>query len=294
MLDHIFRHLARDELHRVLQVNQYFYSVSARILYQSIVDLPPRRSVAVLNTLCQNGVNASLVRHFAVNFSNCNIIGNAIYRLLHRALQRLTGLVSLSIMQGHGHHCHSLAWIFEKCSFRLRHFETSMLCDESLARFLDAQSSITELCLGGFQEHVPFSIVPSSLPQLFQFRAVPSIPSFLAEVIRGRPVECVSLTLSREAGPSTLDSLHLSSKPIWRLSVLFLDETIDPSFLLTEISQRFPELKELHIFSTSTFTLVWHLRFYRTPWFYSYSIRLCRTHLRIQAGCFVASSRCAL
>ena len=256
ILDQIFKLLHRGDLYRILQVNCCFYSLGIRILYRSVVDLQPDQTVELLQSLCENEHNPPLVREFVFEFGACCILGNALPILLHRALTRLTALVLLSVTFQQRSNNQSLAWIFDGCSFSLQQFETSIRCDASLARFLDRQPNITRLALGGFQPGLPFTLLPSSLPQLSHIRAVPSGPPMLAEVIRGRPVQSVSLTLSMHDGTLALESLRLSSRTISRISGVVFHDEMEPSFLFSEISQRFPELRELHIFSTSKFTSV--------------------------------------
>jgi hypothetical protein len=261
VLDHIFQDLTRDGLYRVLQANSLFYSTANRILYRSLVGLGTKQSIACLRSFGQNDLFPTLVRELMVDWSNCYLLSSQLV-LLHKTLTRLTALTSLSVVFGKRECRQPLAWIFDSCTFSLRYFRTTISCDASLARFLESQAHITELSLRGVQSPSSFTLQPSALPKLSVFRSLLSEPSLYEEVISGRPISGASLAISTEHDVSVLDSLALSSQVILRLSVMSVGIG-NPNRLVSEISERFPDLQILHVilyrrlsFVSTTFCLI--------------------------------------
>ncbi|OBZ72822.1 hypothetical protein A0H81_07048 [Grifola frondosa] len=245
ILDYIFQELDHSHLTALLRVSSFFHAIAARILYRVIPELSLARCVRCLKTICANPRIALLVHKLSVNWTECIGVGN-LFRLLHRALGRLTFLRHLSVeLSQHDNHF-SLGWMLSSCRAPLQTLGTSIRCDESLAEFLNGQSCLTELSLRGFQTRQPFILSPTAMPKLTSFRAVHAGSPVLSEVIRGRPVEGVSLSLFMEDGYKPLDTLMLSSRPIKRLTIMSLDNT-PPNVLLPEVARRLPELEALHI-----------------------------------------------
>ncbi|OCH85076.1 hypothetical protein OBBRIDRAFT_740502 [Obba rivulosa] len=246
ILELIFWELDIEDFPSVLVANRIFNGIAARCLYRYIREMGPRRTIGCLKTLGASKDIASLVNRLHINWGPHRVISN-FFRLLHRALQQTTSLRHFSIeLSQHDNACSRLSWLFDGCNFSLRSLTTSMLCDPALACFLETQPEISELCLRGFQTTSRFAISPFALPALDTFRAVHAGAPILAQIIAGRPVEAVSLSLFSEDGYAPLDALRLSSRPIKRLTIMSLD--LSPADqLLAEVSSRLPQLEALHI-----------------------------------------------
>lgn len=251
VLELIFSDIPQPSLPSVLLVNSLFYAISIRVLYRTLLEIPPKRTIALLNALVNNPSRynskkpSSFAHTFHLDFSQHRITSNFL-RLLRKALQSTPSLKDLSLeFSLHDNHF-SLAWCLEDSPFQLSIFTASLRCDPQLASFLESQSSLRELCLRGFQTTSPFILSPRSLPNLSAFRAVHAGPPVLETVIRGRPVEGVSLSLFSEDGFAPLDTLSLSQKQIKRLTIMSLDNT-SPEVLLPEVAARLPKLEALHI-----------------------------------------------
>jgi len=246
ILELVFLELDIEDFTSVLLADHLFHSIAARCLYRHIPEMSPRRTVGCLKTLASCSDIANLVHRLHINWGAHRVISNY-FRLLHRALQKLTFLRHLSIELSQHDNAHSrLSWLFDGCTFSLRSLTTSALCDPALARFLETQPEISELCLRGFQTTSRFSISPTALPALNTFRAVHAGTGILAQIITGRPVEAVSLSLFSEDGYAPLEALRLSSRPVKRLTIMSLDLS-PPDQLLGEVSSRLPQLEALHI-----------------------------------------------
>ncbi|KAI0942343.1 hypothetical protein AcW1_002999 [Taiwanofungus camphoratus] len=245
IVEYILEKLTAEELSPVLRANSLLYAIAVRVLYRNVSDLPIRRTVPCLRTLGSGTTSATLVHNLNIDWTYCTPTGN-LFRLLNCALQQLTALRHLSLEFSPHENQFSLAWLFDGCTFRLRTLATSIRCDFALAQFLETQPRIQELCLRGFQTNSPFILTPSALPELTSFRAVHAGAPVLSQVLRGRPVEGVSLSLFSEDGLAPLDTLTLSSRPIKRLTVMSLDHT-SPCALLDEVAMRTPGLEALHI-----------------------------------------------
>ncbi|EGN97428.1 hypothetical protein SERLA73DRAFT_169762 [Serpula lacrymans var. lacrymans S7.3] len=244
-LDHIFRNLSREELCPVLLLNSFFHDAASRVLYRCIAELTAKQVIILVRTLSKSDIYPPLVRELIIGLEETRVTGN-FFRLLHRALQRLNAVTSLTIEFSHFDNTRELTWIFDGCVFSLKSFTTSIRSDLSLANFLGMQPDITELCLRGFQSGQPFTLPTSALPKLKSFRAVHSGPCLLTEIIRGRPIEGVSLSLYGGDTFQSLDTLLLSTSTIRRLTIMSFD-TDKPNILLPEVAARLPELEALHI-----------------------------------------------
>ncbi|KAI0329524.1 hypothetical protein GY45DRAFT_1324978 [Cubamyces sp. BRFM 1775] len=243
--DCIFQELEMHDLPPVLRVNSHFNAIATRILYRIIPELPMRRCIACLKILCSNPANAALVRKLSVDWSSHRVVAN-LFRLLRDTLMQLTALRHLSIELSPQDNHYSLAWVLHGCRSRLRTLGTSIRCDPQLAAVLETQPDLIELCLRGFQTKQPFTISQDAMPVLKMFRAVHAGPAVISSVVRGRPLEVISLSMFIEDGFSPLDSLLHSSRPIKRLTIMSLDNT-PPNILLPEIANRLPKLEALHV-----------------------------------------------
>lgn len=243
--DLIFQELEMGELPPVLRVNSHFNSIGTRILYRIIPELPMNRCIACLKVLCATPANAALVRKLSIDWSSHRIVAN-LFRLLRSTLSHLSALRHLSIELSPQDNHYSLAWLLHGCQSRLRTLGTSIRCDPQLAEVLETQPELVELCLRGFQTKQPFTLSDGAMPRLRMFRAVHAGPAVISSVVRGRPVEGISLSMFIEDAFLPLDALMLSSRPIKRLTIMSLDNT-PPNVLLPEIANRLPELEALHV-----------------------------------------------
>lgn len=248
--------LGRADLHAVLFVNSVFHDLALRHLYRSIVanlsiepahgpTLSPARCIALLHTLCRSPALGALVRELQLDWSQHQPTGT-LFRLLNRALRALPNLSVLALEVSSAAGRFSLAWVFDGCRGALTSFTTSARCDGALARFLATQPLLEEVCLRGFRAHDPFALPPGALPRLRAFRAIHAGPAVFAEVVRGRPVEAITLSLFTEDGLATLAVLAQSARPLRKLTIMSLDCT-DPALMLAEVARTSPELESLHI-----------------------------------------------
>ncbi|KAG6856958.1 hypothetical protein H0H87_011628 [Tephrocybe sp. NHM501043] len=262
VLDNVFRFLSRPELLPALCVSSVFNNVAKRVLYHTIEDLSPVKSITVLLRLDREPALQLLVRKLDINWCASSLEPTRnLYNLLHRVLVKLKGLTALSIeLPRTG----SQMWILNGCTFSLRYFSTSMPCDAHLARYLDSQSSLTELTLRGYQQGVnvipsflgfspstdpadnPFKVLPTSLPKLSSLRTVHGGPNIIASVVEGRPVQAASIALFPSTSSESLKALSLSTAPMRRLSIMSFDPTVQ-DYLLLELAKRFPHLEALHV-----------------------------------------------
>ncbi len=248
ILDCIFQELEYNQLPPVLRVNQYFNDVATRILYRiiDIPEMPVKRCIACLKVLRDNPSYAVLVRKLSIDWASHRVVAN-LFRLLRDVLAQLTKLCHLSIELSPQDNHYGLAWILQGLRSNLKTLGTSIRCDAQLAEILETQPNLIELCLRGFQTKQSFVISESAMPILRSFRAVHAGPSVISAVVKGRPVEAVSLSMFLEDGFQPLDSLMLSTQPIKRLTIMSLDSQLAPNVLLPEVASRMPQLEALHI-----------------------------------------------
>ncbi|KAF8553049.1 hypothetical protein OG21DRAFT_1597842 [Imleria badia] len=243
-LELILLDLARGDLVAILTVSSHLHHVAARVLYRALIDIPPQRALRLVQTLSRNDVYPPLVRRFDLEWTE-NILTANFLRLLRRTLQRLTNLTYLGLEFSTNDNAANLAWILQNCPFSLRIFTTSMRCEPLLARFLETQHAVVEICLRGFNPVHTFPLPPHALPRLAHFRTVLSSPHVTADFVRGRPIETVSMSLYPGDATASLDALRLSTRPLRRLTVMSFDVG-SPAALITEISTRLPTLEALH------------------------------------------------
>ncbi|KAG2148808.1 hypothetical protein DEU56DRAFT_881596 [Suillus clintonianus] len=244
-LELVFNHLERRELIPVLGTSSVFHDTASRAVYRNVSETSSVRALQLIKTLASNDTYSRHVRSIDLDFAN-NLITANILRLLNRALQRLKSLTTLILDFSQTDNAADVAWIFQGCSFSLTAFTSSMRCDRSLARFLAMQPNITELCLRGFNQEYNFVLDPKALPKLEHFRTVLSYPSIIGEVLKGRPVESVSMSLYPGDVCSSLDTLLLSTTAIKRLTVMSF-ESDPPVTLLPLIADRLPHLEAFHL-----------------------------------------------
>lgn len=247
LIAHIIRDVvARNDLAHILLVNKFCFQSSSRILYHTIDELSPSKSISLLKTLSSSSekntnIYPPLVRVLDLDWTECHLTGAAI-RLLNDALRCLHNLTALVV-----DNYYLTTKIFKGCTFSLSKLTTTIAIDASLSEFLVTQPNIRELCLRNFRRcETKFILPPTALPRLNHFRALHAGSKFLADTVRGRPVENISLAMSMEETCDCLDALMGSSLPVKRLSIMFFDSPV-PGELMPEITRRLPELEALHI-----------------------------------------------
>ena len=246
LLDLIFQELDLDQLPPLLRVSSFIHNIASRVLYRIIPELPIQRSITCLKSLSATPANALLVRRLSIDWSQHRVVSN-LFRLLRDTLTHLANLRHLSIELSPQDNHYSLAWVLRGVRAPLRTLGTSIRCDAQLAEVLDEQRDLTELCLRGFPTKQSFLVADDAMPRLRSFRAVHAGPSVIAAVVRGRPVEAVSLSMFTEDGCEPLDALVQSAAPVKRLTIMSLDRTLAPNVLLPEIARRLPSLEALHV-----------------------------------------------
>jgi len=244
-LELIFNHLDRCELIPLLGSNSVLHHIASRAVYRNVPETSSVKALKLIKTLASTATYSRHVRSINLDFAN-NLLTANILRLLNRALQKLKSLTALILDFSQTDNAADITWIFQGCSFSLTTFTSSMRCDRSLAKFLGIQPTITELCLRGFNKEYEFALEPKALPKLEHFRTVLSYPSIIGEVLRGRPVESVSMSLYPGDVCRSLDTLLLSATAIKRLTVMSFE--IDPPItLLPLIADRLPHLEAFHL-----------------------------------------------
>ncbi|CAL1702700.1 unnamed protein product [Somion occarium] len=251
LLEIISTELERPDLNLLARTNKLLNVISTRTLYRELTGLSQEQSIRALRSFVypsdveEARKRALHVRTLHLDFSNCRVTANFL-RLLQRALQTLHSLKDLSLEFGLQDNHYSIAWCLKDCPFQLRIFTTSIRCDEDLAAFIEGQRKLEELVLRGFQTTSPFTLSPDALPKLSAFRTVHAGVPVLKEVMKGRPIEAVSLSLFQEDKFEPLDTLLLPQTQIKRLTIMSLGDT-PPDMLLPEIAARLPALEALHI-----------------------------------------------
>ncbi|KAL4072039.1 hypothetical protein J3A83DRAFT_4372019 [Scleroderma citrinum] len=244
-LDLVVECLPRKELLAVIKTNTLFHRIAARVLYRSVSKLEPIQAILLVKTLAHNDFYPSFVRHIELKWSDNTLTANLL-RLLNRALRRLKHLLHLTLEFSTNDNASNVASVLWGCTFSLKNFETSMCCGSTLVRFLETQNSITDLCLQGANTIDTIPLPPNALPHLSHFRTVLSPPAMVANFIRGRPIESVSMTLYPGDSRSSLDVLLLSSRRVRRLIVMSFGAA-QPIILFKDISARLPWLEALHV-----------------------------------------------
>jgi hypothetical protein len=253
-LELVFSHLERRELIPILSSNSLFHNTASRVLYRTITETTSVRVVQLVKTLASNDAYPRHVRSIDLDLGDNTITTNFLH-LLHRVFQRLNSLTTL-ILDFSTINCADVAWIFERCSFSLMSFTSSMRCDRSLARFLATQPRITELSLRGYSPAHDFKLEPEALPLLEQFNAITSCPNIIKEVLRGRPVQSLWISLRSGDVNTSLDNLLLSSTGIKRLTIINFGSE-PPVTLLPLIADRLPQLEAFHLMvAMTTYTQV--------------------------------------
>ncbi|KAH7910784.1 hypothetical protein BJ138DRAFT_1113786 [Hygrophoropsis aurantiaca] len=245
-LELVFDELSRTDLTSIIRTTSFFHNVASRVLYRSITELSSARAVQVVKILSQSDKYPLFVRHIELAWIEVHITGNLL-RLLNRTLRRLRLLTTLAIEFSSFDNNANISWIFDGCSsLALRSFTTSVKCDNDLASFLSTQTRLVDLSLRSNDFAADFHLPTTALPNLNAFRTVLPCPHVTAAVLRDRPVETVSLSLSSGETIPSLDALLLSAAVMKRLTIMSFGAE-EPKMLIPEIAKRLPGLEALHI-----------------------------------------------
>ncbi|KAJ3989219.1 hypothetical protein F5890DRAFT_1470905 [Lentinula detonsa] len=154
-------------------------------------------------------------------------------------------------------------WNLSSCSFQLKELSASFPCNQDLIQFLESQPSLLDLTLRGFNSDpaefsfnlstfnlnpnpTSFALSPEALPRLARLRAIHAGPDIIASILKDRPITQVTMPLYADCVCRSLDALNMSSEPIEKLNIISFDPDA-PLYLLSEIAERLPNLKALHI-----------------------------------------------
>ncbi|KAJ3784475.1 hypothetical protein GGU11DRAFT_687843 [Lentinula aff. detonsa] len=259
ILDFILRYLPSQDLCSVAISNKHLSAVAMRSLYHTIRLLRPVESVKCLRTLSQNPSLALLARSLAIHWSNILYPTRNLYTLAIRALCNTSLLNTLSIDVPTDFH----PWNLSSCSFQLKELSASFPCNQDLIQFLESQPSLLDLTLRGFNSDpaefsfnlstfnlnpnpTSFALSPEALPRLTRLRAIHAGPDIIASILKDRPITQVTMPLYADCVCRSLDALNMSSEPIEKLNIISFDPDA-PLYLLSEIAERLPNLKALHI-----------------------------------------------
>jgi hypothetical protein len=236
LLGQIFLNLSPHDLSPVALVNSTFYAVVIPLLYRDIVlhwhyadTFTDLRCWSVkmqwiasqkscLTTLCEADHLACLVRTIDIDWSELypsTLATFGLFRLINPTLRRLNGLTSASIRLPSSCKPSISCLVYKGCQFTLSQFTTSKEPSSSLGHFLQSQPGITYLRLLGASFDTSFTLDGSALPQLTRLETSCCYSTYLAEVIRGRPLRHVTFVSNSSTDLlAALDAVSLASLTI--------------------------------------------------------------------------------
>jgi F-box domain len=227
VLREILEHVDKEDLPILCRVNKIFCSCSQDILYREIG--------GGTHVLAQSTDLARRVRAFS-SFRDDPELGPA--------LRNMSSLRRLRLM-GFGDD----ASVLDGCTFKLDSFACGFRYSELLQRFLNSQSSLTDITL--FTSHIPSSPFDEScLPNLTRVMAV---PSWLGILVPGRPVTDVTVLGPRHQNPIDLSFFTRSTAPIHSFDTPYANIYPTPESQLVSI---FPSMTNLVL---RTFELDWRV-----------------------------------
>ncbi|KAI0048164.1 hypothetical protein FA95DRAFT_1540264 [Auriscalpium vulgare] len=249
ILSHIISYLdSPHALYPLLTSSTQLYTIALRTLYRTIRQLPSPTAILLLRSL---DTSHSTPRHTLLTSLTLDLRYSrplrALPQLVHRVLLVLPKLTSFSLdlLPTNGA---LQAMLPHDAPFRLRTLRISAQIDAALSAFLEGQDDIVELTLLGWTS-APFALAPRALPRLRSFRTERS--HILSEVITGRPVEFVSLSLSADGIYETLAALTRSTTPITRFTAVVVDSATSAptsvTHLIPQIATCLPALESLSI-----------------------------------------------
>jgi F-box-like len=231
VLREILEHVDKSDLATLCRVNKIFCSCSQDVLYREIYNGDER----VIQTLAKSTDLARRVR---------SLIPKQPSPELETALRNMSSLRRLNLWDDVD------VSILDGCTFKLDSFVTAFPYSESLQKFLNSQSSLTEIIL--FPAYIP------SPP--FDERCLPNLtrvvarPSWLRKLIPGRPVTDVRVFIFRPEETIDMSLFTLSTAPILSLEIPYASIYPTPGSHLVSI---FPSLANLML---GTYELNWSVR----------------------------------
>ena len=223
VLREILEHVDKNDLATLCRVNKIFCSCSQDVLYREI----EYEVTDVIQTLARSTDLARRVRSFHTSYD---------HQELATALRNMSSLRRLGC-EGYNYD----ASILDGCTFELDSFETTFPYSESLHKFLNGQSSLTEFIIYHGAEHPP-PFKETFLPNLTRVNAE---PCWVRMLIPGRPVrEVVVYDPWSEEDPIDFSIFTLSTAPIRKLHIAYRLLYPTPGSHLASI---FPFLEHLTI-----------------------------------------------
>ena len=217
----ILRHVDKPDIATLCRVNKIVGSCSQNVLYREIL----YRDWRVLPTLARSTDLARRVRSFQNSGDHPG---------LTVAMRNMSSLRRLDL-----HRIDDVS-ILDGCTFKLDSFDTTFPNSESLQRFLNSQTSLTNLIIrGDYKPFPPFD--ERCLPNLTRVKA---LPSWLVILIPGRPVREIDMDPPHRIDPIDLSFFTLSTTPIQKLQINYDMLYPKPASLLVSI---FPSLVHLAV-----------------------------------------------
>src|ERR1700733_3389037 len=137
VLREILEHVDKNDLATLCRVNKIFCSCSQNVLYREIY----HRDKRVIQTLAKSTDLARRVRSFQQWYSCPELV---------TALRNMSSLRSLHLFEGD-------VSILDGCTFKLDSFTCSFPYSKSLRKFLNYQSSLTDITLlKDYKSFIPF------------------------------------------------------------------------------------------------------------------------------------------
>jgi hypothetical protein len=233
-----------NEFCLLARVCRVFQLEAERIIYRSISPFSNQSTIQLCRLISTTPRLGRYVINFDAHFvpKPRGTFDYACYRLISRALRRMTGLQSLTIM-GIGRELPF--WIFEGCKFNLIAFIAFSFDTEGLIRFLSTQTKLVHLELGSMHPVFQPSPLPSNfLPELHSFRG------FIEDVeclVPSRSMSLVNVWPSQTPLWPRIEKLAQSSEPVkalWIRQHVELGES-------QSLSRIVPKLERLSLHFTS-------------------------------------------
>jgi hypothetical protein len=233
VLRDILEHVDKIDLATLCRVNKICCSWSQIVLYREIYNGDKR----VIQTLAQSTDLARRVRTFATSY-NCEELATA--------LQNMSSLRRLNL------ECNdAFTSILDGCTFKLDSFSCTFHYSESLQKFLNSQSSLTEFAIYNNCVRCPPPFEETFLPNLTRVRAE---SCWIRNLIPGRPVREVTVVDPRNEEDTINFSMFTpSAATIRKLQIGFDALYPTPGSHLASI---FPSLEHLAIDSYYTDSVV--------------------------------------
>jgi hypothetical protein len=224
VLREILEHVRKADLATLCRVNKICCSCSQDVLYRDI-----GRKTHITPTLARSTDLARRVRSFEC-YQSCPE--------LPKALRNMSSLRRLELWGVY-------ASVLDKCTFKLDSFTCNFPYSESLQKFLNSQSSLTEFSSSSHFKY-PLSSEDTFLPNLTRVRAE---RCWVRILIPGRPVREVRVVKRYKDSSIDFSIFTLSTTPIRKLQIGY--DVLYPT-PVSHLESIFPSLEHLTI---ETFTM---------------------------------------